>query len=69
MIARGRGTVVSPPKIEVDLLTLGGFTATMESYGFRLRTTVSAQELVPAGEDVAAALLIPAGEMVVHHGR
>jgi len=55
---RGRGTAVSPPKLEVDLRTKGSFTVKMTSEGHKVDTHIRRQIRVNVSEEVAQALKV-----------
>ncbi len=64
--ARGRGSEVNPPKIEVDLSGLEGFAEAMKARGFQVRTRVLNAEAAVAGEEVAEGLGVSLGAHVWH---
>jgi len=63
---RGRGTFVSPQKVEKHIAHLQGFSAEMRLLGLRASTQVLAVGLVPASEAIARELAVPPGSNVLH---
>jgi GntR family transcriptional regulator len=63
---RGRGTYVREVKVGTDIQLLSSFTATLAATGLPVVMRVLAAETVPASEQVAAALGLPAGAEVLH---
>ncbi|MDI7276760.1 MAG: GntR family transcriptional regulator [Anaerolineae bacterium] len=59
---RGRGTYVAYPTVEKAMVRIVSFTEDMRERGFEPGTRVLSAELVPAPEEVAAPLQVPAGE-------
>lgn len=58
---QGRGTFVTAPVVEQDLLRLTDFVEDMAQAGLRAESRVLARATLPAPEHVAAALGLPAG--------
>lgn len=62
---RGRGTFVSPPKVEKEITHLLGFTAQIRLLGLKASTRVLASAVIPAETSIAAALeLSPQGQVL-----
>lgn len=53
---RGRGTFVSPPKVEKEITHLLGFTAQIRLLGMKASTRVLGLKVIPAESSIAAAL-------------
>ncbi len=62
---RGRGTFLSPAKVEKEITHLLGFTAQIRLLGMKASTRVLAAEVIPATAQVAAALELRAEEEVL----
>lgn len=63
---RGRGTFVRAPRIVRELSSTLSFSQEMELRGLEPRTTLLTARIQPAGEGVAAALLLGPGAPTVH---
>jgi GntR family transcriptional regulator len=63
---RGRGTFVSPLRLEHGLTHIISFTEDMRTRGFEAHTKMIAARLVPAPADIAEKLGIEKGEELVH---
>ncbi len=63
---RGRGTFVRAPRIVRELSSTLSFSQEMELRGLQPRTTLLTARIQPAGEGVAAALLLRRGAPTVH---
>ena len=63
---RGRGTFVRAPRIVRELSSTLSFAQEMELRGLQPRTTLLTARIQPAGEGVAAALLLRSGAPTVH---
>lgn len=59
---RGKGTFVSASKLEKNIRQVLSFTEEMSARGLRPRSKVLCFEVVPADEEIAAALQVTAGE-------
>ncbi len=57
---KGRGSFVTQPKMEKDIMHLSGFTAEMRSLGIKTKSQLLAVETISAGDEVAARLALPA---------
>jgi GntR family transcriptional regulator len=63
---RGRGTFVAHPSIEQGISRIISFTEDMLQRGLRPGTEVLVRELIPASDDIAAALGIMPGDELAH---
>ena len=63
---QGRGTFVSEPTLEQGLTRIISFTEDMNRRGLLPATRILAEEINPAGSDVAAALNLKVGEEVAY---
>jgi GntR family transcriptional regulator len=59
---RGRGSFVAHPTVEQVLQRIVSFTDDMRQRGFAPSTRILSSGLLPAAEDIAAELHVPAGE-------
>ncbi|WP_027346751.1 GntR family transcriptional regulator [Hamadaea tsunoensis] len=62
---QGRGTFVAKPKV-IQPLSLHSYTEALRDMGYEPSRTVTAFDVVPAGDEVSAALAIGPGAPVVH---
>ncbi len=63
---KGRGTFVSVPQVEKDIMHLAGFTAVMRASGLEPSSRVLVAETIPATDEVASRLHIEIGSPVFH---
>lgn len=62
---KGRGTFVSRPKLEKNILHLQGFTEDMRQRGMKPSSQLLEQSVIPAADDLAEKLKLEQGEKVM----
>lgn len=63
---KGRGSFVSEPRVEKDIMHLAGFTAEMRALGLKPSSRVLTAETIPAKAEVASRLHIVIDSAVFH---
>lgn len=66
---RGYGTIILPPKVEQPINKVIHFSEETEKQGHKSTTIVLANELIPATEEIAKALNVPPGTLLIHINR
>ena len=64
-VRRGKGTFVSPPKLNPKLTELSGFVEDMEALGHRATARLISSRTITASAEVARQLALPTGGKVV----